>query len=57
MQNLTKSFCKTLEEIFSYEISGKYTNYTPNHNKNLIQDLISEENTGPYFKKLLNLLS
>ena len=43
---------KTLEEILSGKISGKYSYYPLNHNKCLIQDLINEENTGSYFKKL-----
>ena len=46
---------KTLEEILSGKISGKYSYYRPNHNKCLIQDLINEENTGSYFKKLFKL--
>ena len=46
---------KTLEEILSGKISGKYSYYPPNHNKCLIQDLINEQNTGSYFKKLFEL--
>ena len=43
---------KTLKEILSDEISGKYSNYRQNHNKCLIQNLINEDNPGTYFKKL-----
>ena len=46
---------KTLKEILSDEISGKYSNYRQNHNKCLIQDLINEDNPGNYFKKLFEL--
>ena len=46
---------KTLKEILSDEISGKYSYYPPDYNKHLIQDLINEENTGLYFKKLFEL--
>lgn len=35
---------KTLKEIFSFNIGGKYTNYDKNHNKNLINKLLNEKN-------------
>ena len=34
---------KKLRDIFSKKISTKYTNFDPNHNKNLIKDLMEEE--------------
>ena len=34
---------KTLGDIFSVNISSKYTDYEPNHNKRLIEDLKNEE--------------
>ena len=49
---------KTLEEIFSENISGKYTNFPKNYNKLVIQSLIineEDENKRKYFKKLFNL--
>ena len=49
---------KTLEEIFSENISGKYTNFPKNNNKLVIQSLIineEDENKRKYFKKLFNL--
>ena len=35
---------KPMGEIFSDKISGKYTNFIPDHNKRLIQKLLNEEN-------------
>ena len=48
---------KTLCEIFSEDISKKYTNLPINHNKNLINKLINEEDEFKkiYFEKLFNL--
>ena len=48
---------KTLEEIFSDKISGRYTNYPPDHNKKLIQSLLNEtdENKKIYFQKIFGL--
>ena len=49
---------KTLEEIFSENISGKYRNFPKNNNKLVIQSLIineEDENKRKYFKKLFNL--
>ena len=48
---------KTLGEIFSENISNRYTNYPPEHNKNVIEKLINDEDEikRNYFKKLFNL--
>ena len=49
---------KKLGEIFSENISGKYkNNYSPNHNKLLIEELINEkdDNKKSFFNKLFNL--
>ena len=48
---------KTIGEIFSEDISRKYTILPLNHNKNLIHKLMNEkdENKKIYFQKLFNL--
>ena len=48
---------KTLEEIFSENISSRYTNFPLNHNKITIQKLKNEkdEDKKIYFNKLFNL--
>lgn len=48
---------KTLKEIFSEKITGKFTNFPIDHNKLLIQKLIKEEDKIKqiYFEKLFNL--
>lgn len=48
---------KTLKEIFSENISKRYTNFPPDHNKNVINKLINEDNDEirAYFIKLFNL--
>ena len=48
---------KTLEEIFSENISSRYTNFPLNHNKVTIQKLKNEkdEDKKIYFNKLFNL--
>ena len=48
---------KTLQEIFSDDISRRYTNYPLDHNKNLINNLLNEENeeNKKYFNTLFNL--
>ena len=48
---------KTLSEIFSEDISKRYTNYLPDHNKYVISSLINhqDENVKNYFIKLFNL--
>ena len=48
---------KTLQEICSEEISKKYTNFPLDHNKNLINRLLNEEDEEKriYFNKLFNL--
>jgi len=48
---------KTIGEIFSCEISKKYTNFDLNKNKTLIEELIDEKdlNKKIYFEKLFNL--
>ena len=48
---------KTLGEIFSDKISNRYTNYLPDHNKNLIKKLIGDEDEikRNYFKNLFNI--
>ena len=52
-----KYIYKTLGEIFSEEISPKYTSYLPSHNKLIIEHLINEEdeNKRLYFKKLFDI--
>lgn len=48
---------KTLGEIFSDNISCKYTNYSNNHNKIIIDKLLHDknENIASYFKNLFNI--
>ena len=48
---------KNLAEIFSDKVTGKLTNIPSDHNKDLIQKLINEEDIEKsiYFKKLFNL--
>ena len=48
---------KTLYEIFSENISTRYTNYQPDHNRYVISSLINhqDENIKNYFKRLFNL--
>jgi len=48
---------KTIGDIFSDDISSKYTNYNKKHNKLLIEELINEKNEEKriYFKKLFDL--
>ena len=48
---------KTLYEIFSEKISGKFTIYPEDHNKIIIQGLINEKDKEKriYFQKLFNL--
>ena len=48
---------KTLGDIYSDTISKRFTNYLPQHNKNLIQNLINEEdeNKKNYFKQIFDL--
>jgi hypothetical protein len=56
--NFNKIFLtKKLGEIFSDPISGRFTNFPPNHNKNLIEKLMNEEdeNKRIYFNNLFNL--
>lgn len=43
---------RKLEDIFSENISERLTNFSPQHNKNLIIKLLNENN---YFKKLFDL--
>ena len=47
----------SLKSIFSEEISGKYTNHDPKHNKNLIEQLLKEKDQmkREYFKKIFGL--
>ena len=53
-QNFIK---KTLQEIFSEDISKRYTNFPSNHNKELINRLLNEEDEEKknYFTKLFNI--
>ena len=53
-QNFLK---KTLGDIFSEDISSKYSNFFPEHNKELIIRLKNEEdqNKKNYFEKLFNI--
>ena len=48
---------KSLRDIFSDDISSKYTNYNLKHNKLLIKELISEKNEEKrkYFQNLFSL--
>ena len=48
---------KTLGDILSDKISTKYTNYSQNHNKQVINHLKNEKNEeiSDYFNKLFNL--
>ena len=48
---------KTLGDIYSEEISSRFTIYPPNHNKKLVNNLINEkdENIKQYFINLFNL--
>ena len=48
---------KSLSDIFSENITTRYTNYPLNHNKDLIQFLRTDENgNSEYFKRLFNLI-
>ena len=56
--NFNKLFVtKTIGDIFSEKISSRYTNFSPNHNKILIENLKNESdiNKSVYFKTLFNL--
>ena len=56
--NFNKNFLKkTLGEIFSENISGRFTNYPMDHNKLLIKKLLNDkdENKKAYFQKLFNI--
>ena len=56
--NFNKEFLtKTLSQIFSDNISSRYTNIPLNHNKMIINSLINEkdENKRIYFNKLFNV--
>ena len=48
---------KTLYDIFSDKISSRYTNYSEDHNKKIIEELINEEDTEKrtYFQNLFCL--
>ena len=48
---------KKLYQIFSENISSKLTNFIKTHNKDIIQDLLNEQDIEikTYFNKLLNL--
>ena len=48
---------KTLGEIFSDDLSSKYTNFPKEHNRDLIKSLTNEEDESKrsYFKRLFNL--
>jgi len=56
--NFNKLFIdKKIREIFSENISGRFTNLPLNHNKRLIENLLNEndENKRDYFNRLFNL--
>ena len=56
--NLEREFKnKTLKDIFSQNISSRICNYSLDHNKRVIESLISEkeEIKRNYFRKLFNL--
>lgn len=48
---------KSLKDIYSDDISSKYTNYSLNHNKKLIESLMhdKDKNKRKYFTNLFNL--
>ena len=48
---------RTLQEIFSQDISLRFTNYPKDHNKELIKKLLNEEDEEKriYFNKVFNL--
>ena len=50
-----KFLYKELKEILSENISEKYSNFPPDKNKRLVEELITSENGGPYFQKLFEL--
>jgi hypothetical protein len=54
--NFDKEFLrKTLKEILSFNISEKYSNYIPTHNKNLVNYLLNLDNKSEHYKKLFEL--
>ena len=56
--NFNKQFLyKKIKDIFSENVSGRYTNYPPDHNKNIIERLINEkdEDKKQYFTNLFDL--
>lgn len=57
IENNKNFIYKTLGDIFSRNISTKYTNYLPNYNNNLIKKLLAEkdEKKREYFKQLFNI--
>jgi hypothetical protein len=50
-----KFLYKELKEILSENISEKYSNFPPDKNKRLVEELITSENGGRYFQKLFEL--
>ena len=46
---------KTLKDIFSHKISTKYTKYSPEHNKNVINQVLNEKNRDIKFENIFNL--
>ena len=48
---------RTLSSIFSEKISSKYSRHSPNHNKEIIEELINEENEDKrlFFNNIFNL--
>lgn len=48
---------KTIGEIFSDKISGRFSNFMPDHNQRLIQKLLNEENIDirNFFTQIFNL--
>jgi hypothetical protein len=50
-----KFLYKDLKEILSENISEKYSNFPPDKNKRLVEELITSEIGGPYFQKLFEL--
>jgi hypothetical protein len=52
-----KFLSKTLSEIFSENISGRFSNFPSNHNKLLINNLVNgdDEKRNIYFRKLFGL--
>ena len=58
INSIKKLLNKTIKEIFSTDISLRFTSYLPNHNKEIIKRILSEKdkNKREKFQKLFNPL-